>query len=100
MDREKLSTIVRKFIDQELGCQTGPDRPLTMNDFRLGIRSLRLTEFRSWSNHDLDLMEVHAARFEDDAPLDCAFQLPAEGEVPACPTMVSSVCSPSPFAWT
>jgi hypothetical protein len=100
MNRERLTTVLRKFIAQELQRGDGDIRPLTMMDFRLGIRSVRLTEFRDWSNHDLDLMEVHAARFEDNALLEHALQLPADSETAPCAASVSSMCSPSPFAWT
>ena len=99
MENAKLTAVLRKFLQQIVQCHGGQDRPLTVNDLRLGIRSERMSEMRDWLNHDLDVMEVHAAQFEGSAALECVVNRPIDGDQAAVATSVSSICSPSPFAW-
>ncbi len=100
MDYARLAKILPLFIDQQLQLRDGGARPLTVTDFRLGIRSLRLTEFRDWSGHDLDLMEGHATRFGDGEALERVLEIPTENASAPVATALSTVGSPSPFAWT
>ena len=97
MEFANLATALPKFVHDVV--QNEFDRPLTVNDLRLGIRSVRLTEISDWSNHELDIMEVHAAQFDGTAPLECALDLSAVVDQSPYATSVSSICSPSPFAW-
>lgn len=100
MDRTSLTTALSKFIQQVTQVCGGQDRPLTVNDLRLGIRNARMSEISDWSDHLLDFIEVHAAQFGDNVPLECVLELPAEGDHSAYAVSVSSICSPSAFAWT
>lgn len=98
MDYARLANVLPQFIGRELPGDI--DRPLTVTDFRLGIRNLNLTEIRSWSSYDLDLMEAHAAQFDADAPLDRVLDIPTNGHTPVPTPELALVDSPSPFAWT
>jgi hypothetical protein len=100
MDYARLAKLLPLFIDQELELRDGGCRPRTVTDLRLGIRNLRLTEFRNWSGHDLDLMEVHAAQFDDGEALERVLEIPTENSSAPVATALSTVGSPSPFAWT
>ena len=75
-------------------------RPLTINDLRVCIRTARMTEISEWSNHDLDGIEVHASKFDGYAPLESIFSETPDRNSEISATLVSSICSPSPFAWT
>lgn len=100
MEYANLTSILPKFV-QQLSQDCGRhDNPLTVNDLRLGIRSERLSEIRDWSNYQLDAIEVHAAQFDDNAPVEHVFSLTSEADQAANDVSVSSICSPSPFAWT
>jgi len=99
MDYARLANVLPRFIGRELQPQ-GLGRPLTVTDFRLGIRHQNLTEIRSWSSDDLDLMEAHAAQFDADAPLDRVLDIPESSPLPAFAGTPSVIDSPSPFAWT
>jgi len=92
-----LTTAVPKLVQQVVQCHNGQNRTLTVNDLRLGIRSARMSETSEWSERELDLVEVHAARFDGSAPLECALDLSSLGDVDAL--SVSTICAPSPFAW-
>ena len=99
MDYARLANVLPQFIGREL-LPGGGERPLTVTDFRLGIRHQNLTELRSWSSYDLDLMEAHAAQFDADAPLDKVLDLSANEDATAPSLELALVDSPSPFAWT
>jgi len=77
MEIANLQEVLRKFVQQISG-DAQPDRPLTINDLRLSIRGIRLSEIREWSNRQLDLIETHADRFESDAPLECVMSFPGK----------------------
>jgi len=92
--------VLSKFLAQVSPGDGRYDRPLTVNDLRLSVRSERMSELRDWSNRHLDEVEIFAARFDGDAPLECVLNLPAEGDQAAYAATTREVCSPSPFAWT
>lgn len=95
MDTTTFSTALTRFV-QHVSQEGG----MTIKDIRLEIRNERLTELSDWSNQDLDAIEVHAAKLADDAPLDEVLTLPFDYDPVSCAAAVSSICSPSPFAWT
>jgi len=82
MEHEALTTAVPKFV-QQIQAHNGRNRILTVNDLRLGIRSARMSETSEWSERELDLVEVHAARFDSSAPLDRVLDLSLPGHVDA-----------------
>ena len=94
---EKLPIVLRKFV-QEVSAHHSGDRPLTINDLRLAIRDERMAEIREWSIQDLDGIELQAARFDGDAPLESVLSVAEDAATEAA--CVSSIPSPSPFAWT
>ena len=96
MEYASLTAILPKFVQQLT--QDGRDS-LTVNDLVLGIRSERMSEIRDWSNHHLDAIEVHVAQFDDNAPLEHVLNLSSESDQADYAVSVSSICSPSPFAW-
>lgn len=100
MEYAILTTVLPKFVSQVSQRDSRHDRPLTVNDLRLSIRSARMSEIRDWSNRQLDVIEVHADQFDGNAPLEHIFNLPSECDEAAYAASVSSICSPSPFAWT
>jgi hypothetical protein len=100
MENISLTTLLPKFVQQVSQCDSRHGRPLTVNDLRLSIRSARMSEIRNWSNRHLDVIEVHAAQFDGNAPLEKVLHLPTGGDQAAYSASVSSICSPSPFAWT
>jgi hypothetical protein len=100
MEIASLPTVLLKFVEQVLPNDGQYERPLTVNDLRLGVRNERMSEIRDWSNRHLDEVEIFAARFDGDAPLERILELPAESDLAACAATASSICSPSPFAWT
>jgi hypothetical protein len=100
MNSARLTAVLPKFVEQLERCHDGQVRPLTVNDLRLGIRSERMSEISDWPNHVLDVMEVHAAQFGSNAPLECVLNLSSDCDQAAAAAPVSSICSPSPFAWT
>ena len=93
----RLQTAINKFIEQVMQRHNGQERALKVNDVRLAIRGVRMSEISDWSEHDLDIVEVHAARFDGNAPMDRVLNLSAHGDQEAI--AVSSICAPSPFAW-
>ena len=100
MESARLAEVLRLFINRELQPQNEDNRPLTIRDFRLGIRDLRLTEIHSWSGAELDAMDEHAARFDELDALDRVLEYPAEdADALAIPALSMHGC-PSPFAWT
>jgi len=99
MELAALSTVLSKFVQQVLPGDGRHDRPLTINDLRLGIRGVRMSEISDWSNRQLDVIEVLAARFDGNAPLESVLNLPFESDQAAYTASASSICSPSPFAW-
>jgi hypothetical protein len=100
MEITSLPTVLSKFLQQVTPVDGRFDRPLTVNDLRLSLRGQRMSEVRDWSNGHLDVIEVHAARFDADAPLECVLNFPSEGDQVALAATASEICSPSPFAWT
>ena len=100
MDIASLPTVLSKFLEQVSPGDGRYDRPLTVNDLRLSVRNQRMSELRDWSNGNLDVIEIHAARFDSEAPLECVLNLPAEGDQAADTATTFELCSPSPFAWT
>ena len=100
MENTRLVTALPKFVEQVLKSDGEQDRPLRVHDLRLGIRSIRMTEISEWSDHDLDILEVHAAPFDGNALLESVLSLPVEGDPATYAASVSSICSPSPYAWT
>jgi hypothetical protein len=97
MEHEVLTAAVPKFVQQVVQAHNGRNRILTVNDLRLGIRSARMSETSEWSERELDLVEVHAARFDGGAPLDHVLDLSLPGGLDAL--SVTTICAPSPFAW-
>lgn len=97
MEHDLLTTAVPKFVQQVIQGHNGQNRILTVNDLRLGIRSARMSEMSEWSERELDLVEVHAAGFESEAPLEHVLDLSSPGDVDAL--SVTTICAPSPFAW-
>lgn len=100
MEVTTIPTSLQKFV-QHVSSQSGNGqiRPLTIHDLRLGIRSERISEISAWSNQDLDVIEVHAAGFDGNEPLESVLSLPAEAALSGA-VSVSSICGYSPFAWT
>ena len=99
MKTTELNAILPKFVQQISQDFIGHSRPLRVSDLRLAIRNARMTEISPWSNHDLDLIEVHAAQFDATDPLGCVLDPPANGYRTLDVASVSSICAPSPFAW-
>jgi hypothetical protein len=99
MKTEKLATGLPRFIQQMTQVQTVADRPLTINDLRVSIRSERLSEISDWSTPLLDLMELHAAQFAEATPLEAALSVSIEDNPEASSVAVASICGPSPVAW-
>jgi hypothetical protein len=99
MKTEKLATALPRFIQQVTQAQTAADRPLTINDLRVSIRSERLSEISDWSTPVLDLVEVQAAQFEEATPLQAALSVAIEDVPEASRVAVASICGPSPVAW-
>lgn len=99
MEVTSFPTAIEKFVQQVTRFNDDQVRPLTINDLRLGIRSERISEISGWSNQDLDVIEVHAAGFDGNEPLESVLSLPAETALPGAVT-ASSICCYSPFAWT
>jgi hypothetical protein len=97
MENTGIPAALPMFVDHVVQHYGADDREPTVNDLRLGIREVRMSEIREWSNDDLDEIEVHAARFDGDEPLSCVFNLPSGGD--SEPLSVASICAPSPFAW-
>ncbi len=100
MEITSLPTVLLKFVEQVLPNDGQFERPLTVNDLRLSVRNERMSEVRDWSNRHLDEVEIFAARFDGDAPLECVLNLPTEREQAADAATAFEICSPSPFAWT
>jgi hypothetical protein len=100
MENARLAAALPMFVQQVLQGDSEQDRPLTVQDLRLGIRSMRMLEISGWSNHDLDVMEVHAAQFDGKTHLESVLGLGSEDVQTADAASVSSICAPSPFAWT
>jgi len=100
MEIASLPAVLSRFLEQVSPGDGRHDRPLTVNDLRLSIRDVRMSEIRDWSNSHLDVIEVHAARFDGDAPLECVLDLPSEADQAAYAATAPAICSPSPFAWT
>lgn len=100
MENAILTTVLPEFVSQVSRRDSRHDRPLTINDLRMSIRSERMSETRDWSDRHLDVIEVHAAQLDGNAPLEHIFNLPSEIDEAAYAASVSSICSPSPFAWT
>ena len=100
MENAGLTKVLPKFVQQVVQSNSRHGRPLTVNDLRLGIRSMRMCEVCDWSNRHLDAIEVHAAQFDGNAPLEEVLNVPSEGDQSAYAASVSSICAPSPFAWT
>ena len=57
MENAILTTVLPKFVSQVSQRDSRHDRPLTVNDLRLSIRSARMSEIRDWSNRQLDVIE-------------------------------------------
>lgn len=91
---------VRKFVQQISHSCSGTGRKLTVNDLRMSIRNECMSELSDWSNHDLDLVEALAALFINTTPLACVLNVPSEYDQTGYVPCVSSLHSPSPFAWT
>ena len=100
MDKISVIETLPKFVRHVSQSFTDRERPLTINDLRLCIRSARMSEISDWSNHDLDGIELHASQFDGYAPLESIFSATPEGDPAAYTDSVSMICSPSPFAWT
>lgn len=88
-----------RFVDQ-IASEHTADRRLTVNDLKVGIRNERLSELSDWSNCELDSIELHAARFAGESSLSSVLDLPFERYPANKERLVSSICAPSPFAWT
>ena len=99
MENVKITRALTKFVQHVSQCHSEHGRPLTVNDLRLGIRSVRMSEISDYSDHDLDVIEVHAAQIDSNAPLESVFNTPLAVDPAACVAVVSSISSPSPFAW-
>ncbi len=101
MENRKLTKTLSQLIDRILEGGRSPEKPLTVNDLRLQIRTERLTEASHWSDEELDLMEVHAAQFDSAKPAVEVLAI-SDSIRMAChsPERVSKICAPSPFAWT
>jgi hypothetical protein len=100
MEIASLPTVLLKFVEQVLPGDGQYERPLTVNDLRLSVRNVRMSEIRDWSNRHLDEVEIFAARFDSDAPLESVLNLSTDDDASAFADSASSICSPSPFAWT
>lgn len=99
MSQTGFTSRLQKFVEQVARDSHGKARPLTINDLQLGIRSERVTEISDWSGRDLDAIEIHASQFDEDAPLESVLQMKSVDEQVTLAVSVSSICSPSPFAW-
>jgi hypothetical protein len=99
MENTNVTESLPKFVRHVSQSFDGHERPLTINDLRLCIRTARMSEISDWSNHDLDGIELHASKFDGYAPLETVFSKTPESDS-AVFANVSSICSPSPFAWT
>ena len=99
MENEKLLLAVRKLVEQVTATYGRTERELTVNDLRLGIRNIRMSEISDWSNAELDAVEVCVSRFDGDVAVEQAMQ-PSFVGPPVTADAVTSICSPSPYAWT
>lgn len=100
MENVSVMESLPKFVRHVSQSYDSHERPLTINDLRVCIRSARLSEISEWSNHDLDGIEFHASRFDGIAPLESIFSEAPECDPAVYASSVTSMCSPSPFAWT
>lgn len=88
-----------RFVEQVTsGCSVRAN--LTVNHLRSGLRQERMSEFTDWSNCELDSIELHAAKFAGEMPLNAVFEVPFDREPGDVAHLVSNLCAPSPFAWT
>ena len=100
MDGSILETQLPRFVDQVKRLSNGLDRAVSVDDLRLGIRHERMLEISNWPNHVLDTIEVYASRFQGQTPLEQILNPPSDVIQSTDAASVSSICAPSPFAWT
>lgn len=95
----KLTSKLPRLVEQVSMSGQTQASTMTINDLLLGIREIRLTEISDWSRQDLDSIELHAARFDGEAPLTDVLGQPTREDAAELAVAGSSICSPSPFAW-
>jgi hypothetical protein len=100
MSHTRFTTRLQEMVNEIANGHSGRTRPLTVDDLRLRIRAERITEISGWSNRDLDAIELHAAQYDGHAPLDCVLRFDVPGTLSVPAASVSSICAPSPFAYT
>ncbi len=100
MDKKTIIDALPKFVKYVSEAFDGSVRQLTINDLRLCIRTARMSEISEWSNNELDGIEVHASKFDGSAPLETVLSETPESDPATYGDSVSTICSPSPFAWT
>lgn len=76
------------------------DGRLTVNDLKAGIRHERMSEWSDWSNCELDSIELHAAQYLGESPLNAVFEQPFDRYPNDKARSVSRMSAPSPYAWT
>lgn len=100
MNIAKLKMALPMFVQHVQG-RSGENRILTVSDLHNAIRHIRMSEISEWSDHDLDVVEVHASRFDGTLPVESVLHSSIEiKDREHAAVSVSSICSPSPFAWT
>ena len=90
-----LSRFVEQFANGDIA-----NGLRTVDDLKSGIRQERMTELSDWSNCELDSIELHAAQFSGESPLNSVFEKPFDRYPADKSCSVSKLCAPSPFAWT
>jgi len=99
MNTGRLKSVLPKFV-QHVQCHGGKEVGLTVKDLQNAIRQVRMSEISDWCGHELDLVEVHASRFEGELPMESLLNSSLEiADRESAAISVSSICSPSPFAW-
>ncbi len=96
---EKGTCPLLRLVEQLANEDVAKSR-LTVNDLKVGIRHERMSELSDWSNCELDAIELHAVQFSGESSLNSVLELPFDRYPADKERLVSSICAPSPFAWT
>ena len=99
MQYERLNIAIPKFVEEVVQWHRPHNRTLTVIDLRNAIRRSRMSEFSDWSGNDLDALEVHAAGFDGNAPLESVLEISTNIDLKDASISVGLISAPSPFAW-
>ena len=70
MENEKLTKALARLVQHMIDSEPQKGDAFTVKHLRLKIRSERMLETSNWTDEDLDLVEVHAAKFDTSCLLD------------------------------